>query len=135
MTIERLDPEGLAPLPGAAHVTVAPLTTGTRLVHISGQTGVDATGALVGSTHAEQALQALRNLQRAVAAAGGTPADIVRLGLYVVDHSDAAFEAIVGAAMEVFGEDFPITASTLVGVAALWQPRLLFEVDAVLVVG
>jgi len=40
----------------------------------------------------------------------------------------------VGAATEVFGEDFPITASTLLGVAALWQPGLLFEVDAVLVI-
>ena len=28
----------------------------------------------------------------------------------------------------------PITASTLVGVAALWQPGLLVEVDAVLVI-
>lgn len=135
MTIERLDPDDLAPIPGAAHVTVATLAPTTRLVHISGQTGVDGAGDLVGTTHAEQALQALRNLQRAVSAAGATPADIVRLGLYVVDHSDAAFEAIVGAALEVFGEDFPITASTLVGVATLWQPGLLFEVDAVLVIG
>lgn len=131
MTIETLDPSGLAPIPGAAHVTIA---TGSRIVHISGQTGLDADGTLAGTTHADQAAQALRNLRLAVAAAGATPGDIARLGLYVVDHSAAAFEAIVGAAIEVFGEDFPITASTLVGVAALWQPGLLFEVDAVLVI-
>ena len=130
MTIQTLDHTGLAPIPGAAHLTIA---TGTRLVHISGQTGVDADGVLAGPTHAAQALQALRNLQLAVAAAGGAPADIARLGLYVVDHSEAAFDAIVGAAIEVFGEEFPITASTLIGVASLWQPGLLFEVDAVLV--
>lgn len=130
MTITKLDPAGLHPVPGAAHLTIG---TGTRLVHISGQTGVDATGAIVGPTHAEQAAQALRNLQLAVQAAGATPGDIARLGLYVVDHSDAAFEAIVGAAVAVFGEDFPVTASTLIGVASLWQPGLLFEVDAVLV--
>lgn len=133
MSIERIDPDGLAPLPGATHITVATVDAGSRLIHISGQTGVDATGAIVGPTHAAQALQALRNLQLAVAAADATPADIARLGLYVVDHSEAAFEAIVGAALEVFGDDFPITASTLVGVATLWQPGLVFEVDAVLV--
>lgn len=131
MTIERIDPTGLAPIPGAAHITVA---TGTRLVHISGQTGIGPDGAIVGPTHADQAVQALRNLRLAIEASGGGPTDIARLGLYVVDHSDAAFEAIVGAAIEVFGEDFPITASTLVGVAALWQPGLLVEVDAVLVI-
>ena len=38
MTIETLEPAGLAPIPGAAHVTIA---TGSRIVHISGQTGVD----------------------------------------------------------------------------------------------
>ena len=34
------------------------------------------------------------------------------------------------AAIEVFGEDYPITASTLVGVATLWQPDVLVEIDA-----
>jgi enamine deaminase RidA (YjgF/YER057c/UK114 family) len=131
MTIKTLDPAGLAPIPGAAHVTIA---TGSRIVHISGQTGVHADGAIAGPTHAEQATQALRNLRVALDAVGGTPADIARLGLYVVDYSDAAFEAVVGAAIGVFGEAFPITASTLIGVAALWQPGLLFEVDAVLVI-
>lgn len=132
MTIERLDPDGLAPIAGAAHVTIA---TGTRIIHISGQTGVRSDGTLAGATHAEQADQALRNLRTAIEASGATSADIARLGLYVVDYSEDAFAAVVGAAVEVFGDEFPITASTLVGVASLWQPGLLFEVDAVLVTG
>ena len=130
MTIERLDPEGLAAIPGAAHVTIA---TGTRIVHIAGQTGVDAEGNLVGETHAEQSVQALRNLRTAIGAAGGTLADVARIGIYVVDISEAAFEALIGAATRVFGDEFPVVASTMVGVAALWQPGLVIEVDAVLV--
>ena len=35
------------------------------------------------------------------------------------------------AAIEVFGDDYPVTASTLVAVAALWQPDLLVEIDAI----
>ena len=42
--------------------------------------------------------------------------------------------ALMTAAIEVFGDEFPITSSTLVGVATLWQPGLLIEVDAIAVV-
>jgi hypothetical protein len=40
----------------------------------------------------------------------------------------------VSAAKDVFGEECPLTAHTLVGVASLWLPDLLVEVDAVAVV-
>ena len=63
-------------------------------------------------------------------AANATEADVAKLTIYVVDYGDAALEAIMTAAIEVFGEDYPITASTLVGVATLWQPDLLIEIDA-----
>jgi len=59
--------------------------------------------------------------------------DIAKFTIYVADYSEHAFEAIVGAAIEEAGEDYPVTASTLVGVAALWQPGLLIEIDATLV--
>lgn len=130
MPIEAIDPAGLAPLPGAAHVTVA---TGSRIVHVSGQTGVGPDGVTVGGTHGEQAEQAFRNQAIAIEGVGATPADIARLGLHVVGYTAQAFEEIIGAAIEVFGESLPLTASTLVGVASLWQPDLVFEVDATLV--
>lgn len=130
MTIERIDPPTLAPVPGAAHVTVA---TGRRIIHISGQTGVDQSGEAVGPSHAEQAAQALSNLRTAVDAAGASLSDVARLTVYVVDYTPDVFESIVGAAIETLGEDYPVTAATLVGVAALWQPGLLVEVDATLV--
>ena len=55
VTIERINSPGLAPVPGATHITVA---TGARIIHIAGQTGVDRTGAPVGGSHGEQAAQA-----------------------------------------------------------------------------
>jgi enamine deaminase RidA (YjgF/YER057c/UK114 family) len=130
MITERNDPPGLATIPGAANLTVA---TRRQIIHISGQTGVDADGRVVGSTHLEQARRALENLRTAVESTGATAADIAKLNIYVVDYTADALDALVTAATEVFGEDFPVTASTLVGVATLWQPGLLVEIDAVVV--
>lgn len=131
MITDRLDPTGLATIPGAVNLTIA---SGTRIVHISGQTGVDSDGKVVGSTHGEQSKRALQNLRVAIEAAGATPGDIAKLMIYIVDYDEAALEALVGAAIEVFGDDYPITASTLVGVATLWQPDILIEIDAVAIV-
>jgi enamine deaminase RidA (YjgF/YER057c/UK114 family) len=131
MITDRIDPTGLATIPGAVNLTIA---TGSRIIHISGQTGVDADGKVVGSTHLDQSRRALQNLRVAIEAAGATPADIAKLMIYVVDYTQAALDALVSAAIEVFGDNYPITASTLVGVATLWQPDVLIEIDAVAVV-
>ena len=130
MTIERIDPPQLAPLPGATHITIA---TGARIIHIAGQTGVDHTGAPVGGSHGQQAAQALGNLRTAVEMSDAALSDIARLTIYVVDYTPEVFESIVGAAIEVLGGEYPVTAATLVGVASLWQPGLVIEIDAMLV--
>lgn len=131
MTVEHIDPPSLAPILGSAHISRA---KGDTIVHISGQTGVDGEGQVVGPTFAEQATQALRNLATAIEAAGATPADVVKLMIYIKDYTPDALEPLVGAAIEVFGDEYPTTASTLLGVATLWQPELLIEVDAVVVI-
>jgi enamine deaminase RidA (YjgF/YER057c/UK114 family) len=128
MITDRIDPPALAPIPGSSNVVVA---TGSRLVCVSGQTGVDEDGKVVGTTHLEQSRRALSNLWTALTAAGVSPADIAKLTIYVVDYDESALGALMTAAIEVFGDDYPITASTLVGVAALWQPDLLVEIDAI----
>jgi enamine deaminase RidA (YjgF/YER057c/UK114 family) len=112
----------------AENVVVA---TGTRLVCVSGQTGVDEDGKVVGTTHLEQARQALANLRTALDAASVSPNDVAKLTIYIVDYSESALEALMTAAIEVFGDDYPVTASTLVVVAALWQPDVLVEIDAI----
>ena len=128
--ITTFNPEGLAPLPGPSHVIVA---EGERTVYVSGQTGIDAEGKVVGSDHRSQAAQAIRNLQTALAAAGATLADVVRMGIYLVDYDETALDGLVEACIEVMGTIPPAT-STLLGVARLWQDDLLVEIDAVAVV-
>jgi len=76
--------------------------------------------------------QALANLCIAIEAVGGTPDRIARLGVLVVDHSEAR--------LQVFGEELvralgaqPRPACTLIPVPRLALDGMLFEVEAVLV--
>jgi len=131
MITDRIDPPELLKIPEIVTVSIA---TGSRVIHISGQTSVDVAGKVVGSTHLEQSRVVFRNLLIALGAAGATLEDVAKLNIYLVDYSWDALEALMAAAREVFGDAFPVTANTLVGVASLWLPELLVEVDAVAVV-
>ena len=131
MIQDRLDPPELLKIPEMVNVSIA---TGSRVIHISGQTAVDAEGTVVGTTHLDQSRQALRNLRIALEAAGATLADVAKFTIYIVDYSWDALEALMAAAKEVFGDPYPLTANTLVGVASLWLPDLLVEVEALAVV-
>jgi len=131
MITDRIDPPGLLKIPEIVNVSIA---TGTRLIHVSGQTAVDTQGKVVGSNHRDQSLHAFRNVRTALEAAGATLADVAKFNIYVVDYSWEALEAVMTAAKEVFGEPYPLTANTLVGVASLWLPGLLVEVDAMAII-
>lgn len=131
MTVDRLDPPGLLKIPEMANVTVA---TGTRIVHVSGQTAVDVEGKVVGKTHLEQSRLALKNLKTALEAGGATLGDVAKFTIYMVDYSWDALQSVMTASKEVFGEANPITANTLVGVSSLWLPGLLVEVEAIAVI-
>jgi len=128
MTIERIDPPGLTEPQGYSHVVIA---TGTRRVYVSGQTGVDATGAVVGADYHSQSAQAFRNVTTALAAAGATWDDVVRMNILVVNHSAAATEGIFGGAFEALGEQLPTPTATLYGVQALFEPDHLIEIDVI----
>jgi len=131
MITDRINPRGLLVIPEIANVSIA---TGTRIVHISGQTAVDTAGKVVGSTHLDQSREVWRNLKTALEAAGATIHDVAKITIYVVDYSWDAVEALTTAAAEVFGGPPPLTANTLVGVSALWLPELLVEIEAVAVI-
>lgn len=74
MTVEVLNPEGLSKPDMYRQVAIA---TGSRLVFIAGQVARDAEGRPVGvGDLAAQTEQAFRNVAIAVAAAGGSFADI-----------------------------------------------------------
>ena len=65
----------------------------------------------------------------ALAAAGCTPADVVKVNYYVVDLRPERLVAIRSLRNDFFADPKPV--ATLVGVAALFHPDVLFEIEVV----
>jgi enamine deaminase RidA (YjgF/YER057c/UK114 family) len=128
MTLERINPGELARPSGFAHAVRA---TGTVTVHLAGQTALDAQGRIVGGGVVGQFEQALRNLQTALRAAGGSPEHLAALTIYIVDVPDyRAHAREIGQVWKrLAGTDYPATAG--IGVARLWDDDALVEVQGV----
>ena len=108
---------------------------GGRTVYISGQIALDASGNLVGKgdLHA-QTKQVFENLKIALAAAGATFNDVIKINTYCADSVD---DTGIGLILEVrsryLNQQNP-PASTFVIVRRLVRPEWLIEVEAVAVV-
>ena len=98
-------------------------------VYLSGQIPLDpATGELVGGDIAAQTRRVFANLAAVCEAAGGSLADLVRVGIYLVDLGD--FAAVNAAMAESCAQPYP--ARSTIEVSAL--PRgARVEIDAVMV--
>jgi enamine deaminase RidA (YjgF/YER057c/UK114 family) len=108
----------------------AVITSGRKMLYVSGQTAWDSQKQLIGGGDLEgQARQAFTNLQAVVEAAGGTLADVVSVRIYVVDYRPEK-AAPVGRAFRHFFSSEVKPASTWIGVAALADPGFLIEVEA-----
>ena len=130
--IEHPHVGGLLNNPGFSQVVVA---SGTRTIYTAGQVAIDQQGNLVGGIDlAAQTEQVMRNVGSALAAAGATFADVVKITTYVVDYKPE-HRAIIGRARAPFFAGGAPPASTLVGVSALALPEWLVEIEAIAVVG
>jgi len=131
MTITLHNIEGMDPPVGYSHATAA---RGDLIVHVSGQVGADDDGVVADGLTA-QTERALRNVARALEAAGATMQDVVKSTFYVVGWDPSQFDALVAGAMAVQA-DHPSrdAALTLVGVQSLFDPAHLIEIEAVAVV-
>src|SRR4051812_17606 len=120
--IQRINPPALSTPRGYTHVVVA---RGARTIYLAGQVALDKEGKLVGAGDLEaQARQVFENLKSALAAAGGSFADLVKITIYVTDASQ--IEKLRAVRNQYITQDYP--ASTFVEVKALFRPDVLIEV-------
>ncbi len=93
-------------------------------VHVSGTTGFDYATMTLSDDVAEQADQCLRTIAAALAEAGGSIADVVRVRYLLPDGAD--FDACAPVLRRWFGEVRPAATMMVVG---LLDPRMRIEIE------
>ena len=134
MSLEFVQPEGWEPPSGYSNGVVAP--AGARLVFVAGQIAWDADQVLVGKgDFAAQFRQALTNVLAVVEAAGGEPAHLVSLTVFIKDKQAylASTKRIGSIWRELVGRHYP--AMALVAIADLLEKDALVEIQAVAAIG
>ena len=129
MHIASIHPGGWKPARGYSNGTL--VSGAGRLLFVAGQVAWDEAQRIVGEgDFAVQFERALRNVAAVVRTAGGEPAHIVRLTIYVTDKSQylAAQKSVGEAYRSVMGRHFP--AMALVEVKGLLEEGALVEIEA-----
>lgn len=124
-------PDGLA-RPGVYTPVVT--VRGGKTVFVSGQVSQDSAGNLVGKGDLlAQTEQVYRNLQAALAGAGATFNDVVKINVYVVNFKPEYRDLLQSVRARHVSKERP-PASTLIGVQALARADFLVEVEAIAVI-
>jgi enamine deaminase RidA (YjgF/YER057c/UK114 family) len=93
-------------------------------IFVAGTTGFDYAQMTIVEDPAEQARQAFRNIEAALAEAGSTLSDVVRVRYYVPDAAD--WPAIVPVLGEIFRVIRPAATALICG---LVDPRMKIEIE------
>ena len=131
---ENIFPEGMPKRIVKGHVLYTPVVTVVpgKLVFVSGILSRNSKGEIVGKGDmAAQIRQVFENIKTALAAAGATMADIVKLNTYLVaEVSQDDLPKMRAIRDRYLNKDKP-PASTLVVVSRLARPGWLIEIEAV----
>ena len=126
-----LKPDGLSPANGYSHVIVA---EPGKVVFIAGQVANDHDGKLVGKGDLRaQTVQVFENLKLALAAAGASFDDVVKIGWYVKEYKPE-YLPVLREVRNQYVNSARLPTSTLVGVQSLFLPDYLIEVEAIAVI-
>jgi enamine deaminase RidA (YjgF/YER057c/UK114 family) len=122
---ERLP--GDPPSPFEGRFGFSRVVTAGPFVLVGGTTSVQDSGAVIGETPYEQAVEILGKLLHELQRAGAGPADVIQTRVYVTDISRA--DEVGRAHGDVFADYRPLM--TMVEVSGLIDPRMLVEIEAV----
>lgn len=131
MSVEIINPAELHDPTGFGYSHVARVTG--ELVLIAGQYDSDGAGHTTTTDFAGQVDRAFGNLGIALGSAGLDYGDVAQLRTFIVEHDLDKLTILGKKIAEIWGERPPV--QTLLGVASLALPGMLFEVDAVAVRG
>ncbi|HTK28671.1 MAG TPA: RidA family protein [Vicinamibacterales bacterium] len=115
---------------GYSHVATA---EDARLIFLAGQVALDRDGTLVGrDDYPAQVRQVFANLGDALAAAGATFRDVIKMNYYCADvvPADIQLDAVRAVRDSLFDGAAP-PASTFVVIRRLARPEFLIEIEAV----
>jgi 2-iminobutanoate/2-iminopropanoate deaminase len=101
------------------------------MIYVAGMIARGNDGKIVAGDEYDQAKDIFAKIRNLVEAAGGVMADVVKVQIFVTDIKNR--EKVWKARREVFSGDFPV--STLVQVAALAEPSVKVEIEAVAHIG
>jgi enamine deaminase RidA (YjgF/YER057c/UK114 family) len=121
-----VEPAGV--YPPTADFSQAIRVSGGDLVFVSGIIGMRPDGTMPADTR-EQVELAFANLARVLDAAGATPADVVKVNVFVRDDFRLVRDDLREIRARYFTHDFPV--STLVQVAGFAGPDYRFEIEAI----
>jgi len=130
-SVQYLNPDTLPRNPAFTQVVVA--TGPVKTVYIGMQNAVDAAGHIIGKGDIKlQTVQALKNLQACLEAAGATPEHLVRWTIYIAQGQpiQPAFEAGMGW----WGNRPNPPANSVIFVPGFTPSEFLVGIDAVAVV-